>query len=302
MNEKIEVSGSDLVLVARQASRTSFVLGIVLVSLGVFAVFAPLFTGIAATVLVGMLLIAGGIAETIFAFKAPSFGKGVLTFLFGGLSVVVGIAMLFFPGRGLGALTVLLAAYFVAAGIVDIVLAIKLRPENGWGWALFSGIISVVLGGFIVWQWPVSGIWAVGVYVGVRLLLHGWALVAMGIASRDAMAVLQNRRLEMLEDHVRAGAGALQQTQVALAAHTAVLAALDKELHKKVSTEEVDPAIRELNQKLGEARNQMQHAADLGAEAWNEVQTEARKTFDALQRSTTELAERLGRELGIDKN
>ena len=187
-----------------------------------------------------------------------------------------------------------------AAGIIDIVLALKLKPEVGWGWALFSGIISIALEGFIVWQWPVSGIWAVGVYVGVRLILHGWAMMALGTAGRDTMAVVQNRRLEILEDNMRAGALALQETQVALAGMTVALVALDNEIRKKVSTDEVDPAIRELNQKLGEARNQMQQASAATTEAWNEAQGEARRTFDALQKSATELAQRLGKELGID--
>ena len=125
-------------------------------------------------------------------------------------------------------------------------------------------------------------------------------MMALGTAGRDTMAVVQNRRLEILEDNVRVGARALQETQVALAGMTVALVALDNEIRKKVSTDEVDPAIRELNEKLGEARNQMQQASAATTEAWNEAQGEARKTFDALQKSATELAQRLGKELGID--
>ena len=66
------LSGSDLVLAARQVSRSSFVFGVVLVTLGVFAVMAPLFAGITTAVFIGLLMVAGGAAETAFAFKAPS--------------------------------------------------------------------------------------------------------------------------------------------------------------------------------------------------------------------------------------
>jgi len=295
----IDIAGSDVLAAARQASRSSFVFGAVLITLGIFAVMAPLFSGIATTVLVGLLLLTGGIIEAIFAFRAPSLGKGALTFLFGGLAVAAGVLTLMRPGEGLGALTIILAAYFVAAGIVDVILAFRVRPQGGWGWALFSGIISIALGAFIVAQWPVSGIWAVGVYVGVRLLMHGWLLMALGVTGRDSLEYLQDSRLEAVERHVRAGLGALQEAQVALVAHTAMLLALDKELRKKVSGSDVDPAIRELNTQLGAAREEMQRTAEASAEAWNAAQDEANKTFDALRKSAAEVSAQLQKELGI---
>lgn len=297
----IEISGSDVLLAARQGARATFVWGMVLVSLGVFAVMAPLFSGIATSVLVGMLLLAGGIVESVFAFRAESFGKGVLRFLFGGLAVVAGGIMIAQPGRGVGALTMVLAAYFLASGVLDAVLAFRLKPGEGWGWTLFSGIVSIALAAFIIGQWPVSGIWAVGIYVGVRLLMHGWMLMALATAGRDALSYLQDKRVETLERHVRAGLTALQEAQIALAGHTAMILALDNELRKKVSTGEVDPAIKELNTRLGEARVEMDNAAQATAEAWDAAQTRATRTFGALQKDAAVVIGRLQKELGIDQ-
>jgi len=291
------VTGSELVIAGRQASRTSFVFGAMISMLGIIAVMTPLFTGITFSVFLGFLLLTGGILETIFAFQAPSFGKGVLVFLFGGLTIVAGFFLIAVPDRGLGALTWVLAAYFVAAGIVDIVLAFKIRPEEGWGWTLSSGIVTISLGAFIVWQWPVSGLWAVGVYVGIRLLMHGWALMALGITGRDVMAGVQEERMEILEARVRVGIEALQQAQVALAVHTVALLALGDEVSQKVSAGEVDPAIRDLNTRLGEARNFLKEAADEGFSAWDAAQRQAVQSFDALQDIITAAAERLSRKL-----
>ncbi len=291
------VTGSELVIAGRQASRTSFVFGAMISMLGIIAVMTPLFTGITFSVFLGFLLLTGGILETIFAFQAPSFGKGVLVFLFGGLTIVAGFFLIAVPDRGLGALTWVLAAYFVAAGIVDIVLAFKIRPEEGWGWTLSSGIVTIALGAFIVWQWPVSGLWAVGVYVGIRLLMHGWALMALGITGRDVMAGVQEERMEILEARVRVGIEALQQAQVALAVHTVALLALGDEVSQKVSAGEVDPAISELNTRLGEARNFLKDVADEGFSAWDAAQRQAVQSFDALQDSITAAAERLSRKL-----
>jgi uncharacterized membrane protein HdeD (DUF308 family) len=270
-----------------------------LVALGVFAVMAPMFTGVATAFLVGLLMVAGGIAETIFAFKAPSFGKGVLAFLFGGLTLVVGLYLVAAPDTGLGVLTFVLAFYFFGAGIVDLVIAFQLKPDDGWGWTLFSGIASILLGGFIIWQWPVSGLFAVGLYVGIRLLLHGWALMSLGVLGGDTLAAAQEQRLEVVESRVRAGIEALQETRVALAVHTAMILALDNELRKKVSSEEVDPAIRDLNTRLGEAREKMEQVKEASYEAWEAGQQEAERAFDSLQESVAEAAERLRSELGV---
>jgi uncharacterized membrane protein HdeD (DUF308 family) len=287
--------------VARQASKASIAFGAVLSVLGIFAVLAPLFTGVAVTVLVGILLLVAGIVEIVFAFKAGSFGKGVLRFLFGGLGVLAGVIIMATPGTSLVVLAYVLAVFFVAGGVLDIVLSLKVRPEEGWGWMLFSGIVSVVLGGLIIGQWPVSGAWAVGLYVGIRMVMHGWMLMALGRTGQETLTYLQDARIERLENHVRYGARALQEAQAALAEHTAMIFALDTELRKKVSSSEIDPAMRDLNQKLGEAREQMQAAASATKESWDKTQNEAKAAFEKLQKSATEIAKRLKNELGLDE-
>ena len=295
--EESATTGAEVVIAGRVASRASFVFGAALSFLGVLAIMMPLFTGITFSVFVGFLLILGGIFELVFAFQAPSFGKGVLVFLFGGLSIVAGALLVLMPDLGLGAMTWLLAAYFVAAGIVDIVLALKIRPEDGWGWTLFSGIVAVALGALIVWQWPVSGIWAVGVYVGIRLLMHGWALMALGIAGRDVMAGVTETRIEALEARVRTGIEALQETQIALAANTLMVATLAEQVSQKVSTSDVDPAIQELNARLGQARQQVNQAVNEGFEAWDSTQRDVQQAFDKLQDGIASAAEQLAKKL-----
>jgi uncharacterized membrane protein HdeD (DUF308 family) len=299
MNDISELGGTEM-FVARQASKASFAFGAVLSVLGIFAVLAPLFTGVAVTVLVGILLLVAGIVEIVFAFKAGSFGKGVLRFIFGGLGVLAGVIIIVTPERSLVALTYILAVFFVAGGVIDIVLSLRLKSEEGWGWMLFSGIVSIVLGGLIIGQWPVSGTWAVGFYVGIRMVMHGWMLMALGRTGQETLTHLQDARIERLENHVRDGARALQEAQASLAEHTAMIFTLDTELRKKVSSSEIDPAIRDLNQKLGEAREQMQAAASATKESWDKTQNEAKAAFEKLQKTGAEISKRLKRELGLE--
>lgn len=196
---------SDEMLVARRGSRTTVVIGSILTVLGIFAILGPLFAGLATTVFIGMMLFVAGGMGLVFAFEAKSFGTGFMRVLFGGLSVLAGIAIMVTPERSLGMLTAMLAVFFLASGIVDIILWLGQRGDGeGTGWPLFSGILSVLLGILIIAQWPVSGMWAVGTFVGVRIMMHGWMLTSVGITTQDMLTHLQDARIEMLERKVGA--------------------------------------------------------------------------------------------------
>lgn len=170
----------------RKSSGMLILLGMITVVLGMLAIGAPLMTGISIALLAGALLVISGVAETVYAFRASTWGLGILTFVMGALTVVAGMLVIAHPLAGLGFLTLLLIAYFVVEGLVQIVHALGLRPIAGWGWTLFSGIVSLMLGIMLWRQWPLSGAWAVGVLIGLRILFTGWSMVALGMAGRTA--------------------------------------------------------------------------------------------------------------------
>lgn len=299
MNDETTLGSAEM-LAAREASKASIAFGAVLAVLGVFSVLAPMFSGIAVTVLVGMLLAAAGMVEIVFAFKSDSFGKGVLVFLFGGLGLLAGLVVLATPVASLVVLTVVLAGFFLIGGLVDMILGVRLRPEEGWGWMVSSGIVSIILGILIVMQWPASGLWAVGLLVGIRMLMHGWMLMALGRTGQESLTHLQDARIESLERHVRAGAQALHETQAAMADLTAMLLLLGTELQKKVSASEVDPAIQDLNRDLGEARVVMQEVASATKESWDKAQQESNVVFEKLRKSLAGATKDLKKSLGLD--
>ena len=167
------------------------VLGIVTSILGVLAMMYSWFSGTVVATMIAIILIAAGIARTIFAFKAGSFGKGLLAFALGALTIVVGIWMMTRPLLTLLSLTLLLMIYFLIDGIMEIVAAFKAKPMEGWGWMLFGGIVSVILG-IIIWRnLPQAALWLVGVLVGIKLIFAGAAMTAIGMTGRRAMKKVQ---------------------------------------------------------------------------------------------------------------
>ena len=170
--------------------------GIIVLILGLLAIAAPLAAGTAVSTMVAILLVAAGVVRMLWAFKAGSFGKGALALLLGGLTLGVGIVLLARPLVILASLALILAVYFLLDGISEIVCAFRVKPAKGWGFMVFGGALSILLSALIWSQWPLSGAWAVGVLVGVRLVFAGTAMIALGSAIgtvRDAVAAEAGR-------------------------------------------------------------------------------------------------------------
>jgi uncharacterized membrane protein HdeD (DUF308 family) len=159
-------------------------LGVLTVIFGVMAIAAPMITGITVAVFVGFLLLFTGIMRIVFAFKSGQWGSGIWGTIIGLLGAVAGLLLIFRPMVGLLTLTLLLAIYFFVDGISEIIAAFKIKPDQGWGWVLFNGVIAVLLGIMIWSQWPMSGRWAVGVLVGVHILITGWTMIVLGTGAR----------------------------------------------------------------------------------------------------------------------
>ncbi len=175
----------------KRHSGIGIAVGVIAVIAGVLALFAPFATGLSIAIMVGALLVASGLSRLYLAFKMGSFGHGLLVFFVGLVSIVAGGYMLARPGIGLATLTIFLASYFLVSGIFEIIWAFRLRPIDGWGWALFSGIAALILGVMIWRQFPVSGTWAVGILVGIQLIFTGTAIASICNAARKGTKKIQ---------------------------------------------------------------------------------------------------------------
>jgi uncharacterized membrane protein HdeD (DUF308 family) len=159
-------------------------LGILMIILGAFAIAAPYGATLAVQFALGWILVIGGIAEAIHAFMARGWGGFLLELLSAILYLVVGVLLLTNPVGGALALTIVLAVFLIVEGIFKIMMAMRVRDHRGWGWLLASGVLSVILGVLIWAEWPASGLWVIGLLVGIQLLFTGWSLVMLALAAR----------------------------------------------------------------------------------------------------------------------
>jgi uncharacterized membrane protein HdeD (DUF308 family) len=159
-------------------------LGIVLLILGTIALGASVAMTIFSVVLFGSLLIVGGVLEAIHAFwREKGWGGFFIDLLTGILYVVVGFLLVANPAASAVALTLIIALFLMLGGMFRIVVAISVRFHN-WGWLLLHGAVNLLLGILIWRQWPLSGLWVIGLFIGIDMILNGWSLVMLGLTAK----------------------------------------------------------------------------------------------------------------------
>ena len=163
-------------------------LGVGLIVLGVIGILASGLFTLASVVFFGWLLVIGGAAVAIHAFWAKRWSGFFLQLFSGLLYLVAGWMVATRPGLGAVTLTLVIAISLVVQGAFRIGTALSTRVDS-WGSLLVSGIITLVLGLMIWNEWPFSGVWVIGLFVGIDMLFYGGWLVSLALsARRRAMA------------------------------------------------------------------------------------------------------------------
>ncbi len=156
-----------------------------LVALGIAAIGRAVTATVATMLFFGwMLLLACGIevAQAILVGHWAGFFHHLLAaILFG----VVGGLLVGRPLLSAEALTIVMATFFLIGGLFQAIGSIVVGLP-GWGWQLLDGVITFVLGVLVYRQWPVSGLWVIGLFVGIDLIFYGAAWIAFALQLRSS--------------------------------------------------------------------------------------------------------------------
>ena len=175
---------NNLTEAAKAGGKRMTAFGVIAIILGMLAMLAPGLTGASIAMLLGGLVVASGIVRMMWAFQSGSLGRGLWMFVIGVLTLLCGIALLANPLFASGVLTIVLAVYFVSDGISEIAAGFG-RMGDGGEWLLFSGIVSIMLGAIIWAQYPLSGAWAMGTLLGIKLFFVGLTMITAGSTVRS---------------------------------------------------------------------------------------------------------------------
>ncbi len=173
----------------RQNSGWIVGIGILLVLLGLFAIAWPIFTTFAINIMLGWLFIVGGIGQMVYAFRSHGAGSTALKVLLGLIYFGVGVLLLFNPWAGAVSLTLVVGIFFFIDGAFRVVTAFQVKPAPRWGWMLFNGIVTIILGILIWSQWPFNAPWILGLLVGIGLIVSGISTMLFPAALKRSSSV-----------------------------------------------------------------------------------------------------------------
>jgi len=160
-------------------------LALVLGGIGLYVTVAFTVVGLA---WYGLLLIVAGVVQAAEAVALLATGDGwtsrPLKLLLGLLYIAAGLFAVFQPtGTGL-ALTLVLGVLLVASGGVRAAWMLAREGRRSRGLGLVLAVVSAVLGLSMLAQWPLSGLWVIGLFVSADLIAYGlswcWAAYTGG--------------------------------------------------------------------------------------------------------------------------
>jgi uncharacterized membrane protein HdeD (DUF308 family) len=172
-----------------------FALGLVLIALGIGAATFAFTTTVASIVVFGWILLFAGVALGVLSFLTGQWGGFLLSLSAAILSVITGVMLVRAPLSGAAALTFVIASFLLLSGIFRAIGSAVMHFPN-WGWSTLSGIASIVLGGMLFAGWPEVSLWFLGFYIGIDLVIHGfaWCMFATSLRSLARSIAPKDRR------------------------------------------------------------------------------------------------------------
>lgn len=158
--------------------------GILSIIVGFSAMGSPLLFSLVIARFLGLFVLVSGFISLVLAIVGKHKRHRVLEALVGLIRIAAGVLLLNCLATSVAIITLIFAIYLVAEGISTAVAAFRMGGTPGWGWMLFSGLISFCLGIMVYNRWPSGSAAILGLFFGIHLLFNGSSLLALGFSAR----------------------------------------------------------------------------------------------------------------------
>jgi uncharacterized membrane protein HdeD (DUF308 family) len=144
----------------------------------------PVTASLAVTIAVGAAMLVGGVFKAAHAFRCGGWRCRGWSIASAALYVIGGLFLLINPLAGMVSLTIVMIMLIGADGVLRMIMALRIRPDRGWGWLMAGGIAGLLLALVMLVMLPWIGLTALGLLVGIALIFEGWGFVALALAAR----------------------------------------------------------------------------------------------------------------------
>jgi len=161
-----------------------FALGILFIFLGICGLSMVVGLTLVSILFLGVLFLVAGIAQLIDVFKSTEWRAVLWHALIAILYLLGGLLVIKDPVLASALITAMLAWILIIIGATRFIMAFILRHTSEWGFLLLAGITSLILGILILIQWPLSGLWVIGLFIAIELMMNGWSYIFIALSLR----------------------------------------------------------------------------------------------------------------------
>ncbi|WP_406385345.1 HdeD family acid-resistance protein [Streptomyces sp. NBC_01618] len=168
-------------------------LGALLVVAGVVGL---VYTGVAtltSMLLFGWLLLIGGIVGLLHAVESRGTNFFWLGVVVAALNIAAGVVVIRHPHGTAEALTMFAALLFLTGGLFRLVGSVVVRGPQ-FGWTLLQGVFGLLLGLLVLFDWPHSSLYVLGLFFSLALLFDGLGLIAIGVGGRQVVSMVSDQQ------------------------------------------------------------------------------------------------------------
>ncbi len=172
---------------ARQHWGRLLAMGLLFILLGIVGLGMTVSLTLTSIIFLGAFMLVGGVFQLGYVIRDRHGMSGkeiAFSILLSLLYIIAGIWVINSPAMASALTTAMVAGLLAALGVIRIMAALEKRPAKGWGWLLLSGISSLLLATLILMEWPVSGLWVIGMFIAIEMIFHGWAYTVIALALR----------------------------------------------------------------------------------------------------------------------
>ncbi|MGW5277453.1 HdeD family acid-resistance protein [Streptomyces sp. NPDC004044] len=180
---------------SRKLSRSFGLLALLGVLLVVAGLVGFVYTGVAtltSMILFGRLLLIGGLVGLLHAIQSRGTNYFWLGVVVAALNIAAGVVVIRHPHGTAEALTMFAALLFLTGGLFRLVGSVVVRGPQ-FGWTLLQGAFGLLLGLLVLFDWPHSSLYVLGLFFSLALPFDGLGLIAIGVGGRRIVSLVSDR-------------------------------------------------------------------------------------------------------------
>ena len=131
-----------------------------------------------------VLLIISGVSHFVDAFKYREWKGAVWQIFIALIYCIAAIEIAYNPFLASTVLTAIFAWTFIILGVARLAMLFSIKRTQGWGWLFFAGVTAIILGVLILMQWPMSGLWIIGLFIAIEMIVSGWTYIFIAFGLR----------------------------------------------------------------------------------------------------------------------